>query len=137
MRFGNQFILATTIFSLLLSSVPGLSTSQTQKTSDQKDDVIRISTDLVQTDLTVLDKQGRFVEGLRPEQFDVLVDGKPQTISFFEQVTAGSRREAAIIAGRSGAPNEKGTPTVPGVVDRGRTVFFFIDDFHVSAGSMM
>lgn len=32
------------------------------------DDPIRITTKLVQTSVVVLDKQGRFVEGLKPEE---------------------------------------------------------------------
>ena len=33
-------------------------------------DVIRINTELVQTDVMIFDKQGRFVEGLLPEQLN-------------------------------------------------------------------
>ncbi|HEY8226965.1 MAG TPA: VWA domain-containing protein, partial [Pyrinomonadaceae bacterium] len=92
--------------------------------------------ELVQTDVTVLDKNGRFVEGLRPEQFELLVDGKLQTISFFEQLVAGTRREAAIIAGRTDHGPEANETTVPARFDRGRTIFFFIDDFHLTPGSL-
>lgn len=88
-----------------------------QLPSERKDDLIRITTDLVQTDVTVLDKQGRFLEGLQLEQFELLVDGKPQNISFFEQVTAGSRREAVLVTA-SGAtrptPEKDKAPTDPG-----------------------
>ncbi|HYJ48121.1 MAG TPA: hypothetical protein VEV81_16030, partial [Pyrinomonadaceae bacterium] len=34
------------------------------QTQPQPDDVVRINTDLIQTDVTVLDKQGRFVDDL-------------------------------------------------------------------------
>lgn len=112
-----------------------------QRPSEQSDEaIIRISTDLVQTDVTVLDKQGRFVEGLRPEQFELLVDGKPQHISFFEQVTAGSRREAALLTASGAtrpAPEKGKAPTDPSPsAVRGRTVFFFVDDMHLSPDSM-
>jgi len=59
----------------------------------QTDDVIRIKTELVGTDITVVDKQGRFVEGLKPEQFELRVEGRVQPIAFFERVRAGSPDE--------------------------------------------
>ena len=54
------------------------------------DDVIRINTDVVQTDVVVLDRAGRFVEGLQREQFELRVDSRPQTISFFDLIISGS-----------------------------------------------
>ncbi len=110
----------------------------TQSTPPQQDadEVIRISTELVQTDARVFDKGGRFVDGLQREQFEVRVDGQPVPISFFERVTAGSTREAMLeIAGARGqAAPPKGA--VSAVSDRGRTVIFFIDDLHLSASSV-
>src|SRR5262245_25425366 len=52
----------------------------------QATDVLRINTELVQTDVTVLDKQGRFVDGLLAEQFELTLDGKSQPITFFERI---------------------------------------------------
>ncbi|HMJ25205.1 MAG TPA: hypothetical protein VK475_05230, partial [Pyrinomonadaceae bacterium] len=75
-------------------------------------DIIRVNTELVQTGVMVFDKQGHFVEGLRREQFELSVDGKPQPISFFEQVKAGTSRERAqlVAASNNSAPAEKTTP---------------------------
>src|SRR3954462_14497465 len=66
--------------------------------SAQEDDVVRITTELVQTDVAVFDKRGRFVEDLRPEQFELQVDGREQPVIFFERVTAGSRSEESQLA---------------------------------------
>jgi VWFA-related protein len=100
---------------------------------DQVGDVIRINTNLVQTDVTVVDKQGRFVEGLKAEQFELRVDGKPQPISSLDRVTAGTAKEARLA--RRGATNlpevEAGRPSY-----RGRTIIFFIDDLHLSLQSL-
>ena len=65
----------------------------------QQNEVIRINTALVQTAVTVTDKKGQFVDGLRPDQFVLMVDGKPQSIRFVEHVTSGSAREAALTTG--------------------------------------
>jgi hypothetical protein len=43
---------------------------------DKPDDVIRVDTDLVQTNVVVVDKNGRFVEGLKQDQFVLKIDGK-------------------------------------------------------------
>ncbi|MBI4751550.1 MAG: VWA domain-containing protein [Acidobacteria bacterium] len=63
---------------------------QTPKDSKQDDDVVRISTTLVQVDAVVTDKKGRVVPTLKAEDFELLVDGKPQTISNFEFVATES-----------------------------------------------
>ena len=79
----------------------------------------------------VFDKQGRFVDGLKPEQFQLFVDGKPQSVSFFERVAAGSAsEEAQLAAARGGGTSlEKGVSVNP--LDRGRVIFFLVDDLHI------
>ena len=73
---------------------------------------------------------------MRREQFELSVGGRPQPISFFEQVRAGSHREEALFAAARGgdapaAPRPSAAP-----VERGRTVVFFIDDLHLSLDSL-
>ena len=58
------------------------------------DDVVRVNAELVQTAITVLDKKGKFVDGLERGDFELVVDGKPRPISFLERVTAGSKGSA-------------------------------------------
>src|SRR5260370_28053161 len=101
------------------------------------DDVVRVNADLVQTDVMVFDKQGNFVDGLKPDQFVLKIDGKQREISFFDRILAGSRNvEAQLAAARGNArvPSRPGSRAVP--LDRGRTVFFFIDDLHLSPSSI-
>ena len=43
-----------------------------------------VSTALVVEEVSVKDKNGKAIEGLRKEDFTVSEDGKPQTITFFE-----------------------------------------------------
>jgi VWFA-related protein len=117
---------------ILIATLSGLVLAQQQQ-PDQAE-VIRISTELVQTGVVVLDKQGRFVEGLKPEQFVLKVDGQPITPSFVEQVTAGTRREEKL----QSAPITTATapPTADATSYRGRTIVFFLDDLHLSAESV-
>lgn len=81
----------------------------------------------------VFDKQGKFVDNLKREHFVLKVDGKPREISFFELVKAGSSGEEAQLAAARGEASSAGEP-LP--LDRGRVVFFFIDDLHLSAASL-
>ena len=99
---------------------------------DQAEDVIRVNTTLVQTDLMVFDKKGRFVGGLKPEQFALKIDNKPQTISFFEQVTSGKTSGNSREERKTGAPGETAA-----AVHRGRTVIFFADDLHLAPDSLV
>jgi VWFA-related protein len=95
------------------------------------DDVLRINTELVQTDVMVFDKKGQFVGGLAREQFELTVDGKSQPLSFFEQVRAGSSKEARLLQ------REKAPPVASSINEnRGRTIVFFIDDLHLSLDSL-
>jgi VWFA-related protein len=99
-------------------------------------EVVRINSELVQTDVMVFDKGGKFVDGLKAEQFELAVDGKPQAVSFFEQVTAGTfDEEAQLAAARGHARTDRaGASVLP--LDRGRLFILFLDDLHVAPGDM-
>ena len=126
---------------MLLCASPAHTTLAQQKSAppaNQSEEVVRTRTELVQTDLMVFDKQGKFYDGLKPEQFELRVDKKPRPILFFERIMSGSANEEAQLAaargGASGITTNKKDAVVP--LDRGRTVFFYLDDLHLSAGSM-
>ncbi|HYP28973.1 MAG TPA: VWA domain-containing protein [Blastocatellia bacterium] len=55
---------------------------------------IRISTDLVQLDVVITDKNGRVVKGLTKDDFELFEKGKRQPISFFEFVSANRENRA-------------------------------------------
>lgn len=105
------------------------SSTLAQTTPPQKqDDVVRVYTELVQTDVMVFDKQGKFVNGLTADKFELKIDGKPRPIQGFEQITAGSSEESQLAAARGATTLNLKRP-VP--LDRGRIVFFYIDDLHM------
>ena len=101
-------------------------------------EVLRVYTDLVQTDVMVFDKQGRFANGLTAADFELRIDGKPKPIEFFERVTAGSVNEELQLAAARGAsarPTSTGSGS-PAPLDRGRPIFFYIDDLHMDLASL-
>ena len=74
------------------------------------DDVVRITSNLVQFDAVVTDKQGRRVADLRPEDFEVYVDGRRQEITNFSFVAGGAE---AGRAAQTPARNDGSTPAPP------------------------
>jgi VWFA-related protein len=103
--------------------------------SQSTDDVLRIDTELVQTGVTVFDKQGRFVDGLKKEDFELRVDGRPVSLSFFENIVAGSQRDRlARAAGKNEPVAVKDSQSGPSF--RQRTIAFFLDDRHLSLDSV-
>lgn len=95
---------------------------------DKPDEPIRIDTNLIQTDVTVTDKAGRFIDGLTPEQFVLKIDGKPVKIDFFDKVVsyADVNRE-----------NAQKNPQAPPLMSlRQRHIVFFLDDVHLSLDSL-
>src|SRR6266550_2540545 len=107
--------------------------AQTLEQSNRQDqsEVVRVYTELVQTDVMVFDKQGRFVPGLKREDFELRIDGKVKPIEFFEKVTVGSVNEESQLATARGSSARINTAKSPDSIplDRGRPVFFYIDDF--------
>jgi VWFA-related protein len=135
MRAQNKpttiFCAAILVLYLFTQSALGQqSAGQTQEAGD----VLRIDTQLVQTGVTVLDKEGRFVDGLKKEDFELRVDGQPMPVSFFENILAGSQREQLARAGKitQAVATKEATPS-PSL--RRRTIIFFIDDLHLSLDS--
>jgi hypothetical protein len=134
-----KLILAISAFittAFVLNAGSYTATAQSQKQTppgQQREDVVRVNTNLVQTDVMVFDKQGHFVDGLQRDQFELLVDGKPQAISFFEQVRAGSAKEQSLKLNAATIPSEKPTTVNE---NRGRIIVFFLDDLHLSLDSL-
>ena len=130
LRVSIKFLAA--LFCATLMTSVAFAQSKPEKPVEQ-DDVIRVSTELVQTDVMVFDKQGRFVDGLKAEQFDLKVDKKPQPISFFERVTSARDNTRP---GNQITPSESSSAGST-IRTAGRVVIFFIDDLHLSAESIV
>jgi len=59
------------------------SSSRPSLAQDQDDDVVRVNTDLVVLNVTVLDKDGKFIPGLKRTDFQILEDGAEQRAASF------------------------------------------------------
>src|SRR5689334_24513820 len=71
---------------LLLSVCTLLPVMGQQKPADDKDDVVKITTNLVQVD-AVVTKDGKPVTNLTADDFEIFEDGKRQTITSFAYIS--------------------------------------------------
>ena len=134
----KTFLLSTACLSACLFLFPTIVFSQTKPDpSGDAQDVIKFDTSLVQTDVMVFDKNGKFVEGLKPEQFQLRIDKTPREISFFEMIRSGGfsskREEVKGDEPKSVEPNEVKPPKTDA---QRRAVIFFVDDLHLAPGSL-
>ena len=127
----KYFLLSIAACLLLFPAVVFSQTKPAEPTSDAQD-VIKFETSLVQTDVMVFDKNGRFVDGLRPEQFQLKINNAAREISFFETIRSGG------FASQRQEPN----PAQPNSVNalkadaQRRAVIFFVDDLHLAPDSL-
>jgi VWFA-related protein len=129
----------TAVLAISLAGQAALSQQQSGKQDPAKpqsqDEVLRINTELVQTRVTVFNKQGHFVEGLKKEDFELRVDSRIVPISFFESILSGSRKDRlATVPGTNDSTRVKGATSE--LSFRQRTIIFFLDDRHLSLDSL-
>jgi VWFA-related protein len=94
------------------------------------DDTVRITTNLVQIDVVVTDKKGMQVMDLKPEDFEILEDGKKRVLTHFSYISTG--RSATAEANPRANSAE---PVKPAELKREhvrRTVALVIDDLGLS-----
>jgi VWFA-related protein len=126
-----------TILALVLSFCIFLPVLGQTTPADNKDDVVKITTNLVQID-AVVTKDGKPVKDLKAEDFEIYEDGRKQTVTSFAYISNVGTPPAA-------APDNKGgsTPAIPGLpappikrdVPR-RTIAIVVDDLGLSLQSM-
>jgi hypothetical protein len=94
----------------------------------------KVKTELVEVRAVVTDRQGRLIENLKREDFEMLENNRPQEIDFFS-VTRIEGEESRPPAGGAAAPDRGAEPksmrarlTEPPA----RTVILFVDTLHLS-----
>jgi VWFA-related protein len=85
-RFSGRYVLVCLILSFSLSASPAQQ-SLPEAPTPHPETVIHSTVRLVQVSVVVEDKKGNPVTDLKPEDFTVLDEGKPQKIAFFTAAT--------------------------------------------------
>ncbi|MDQ3747806.1 MAG: hypothetical protein M3367_02150, partial [Acidobacteriota bacterium] len=75
---------------LVLASFAQTPTPTPKLVLEDNDDVVKISTTLIQVDVTVTDKNGKIIADLKPEDFKISENGERQEITNFSFVSASS-----------------------------------------------
>ena len=85
---ANRNLALLVILAMLCFSVPA---------QPQGDYTFRVQSELVLVNVTVKDKSGNFVRNLKPEDFTILEDNKPQKVTSFdiENVDAAASQDVA------------------------------------------
>ncbi|HWN10624.1 MAG TPA: VWA domain-containing protein [Pyrinomonadaceae bacterium] len=123
------------------SPAPERPTATQQQSEPREDDpdVVRITANLVQID-AVVTKDGKHVTDLKPEDFEILEDGKPQTITQFSYVSNVPAASTAIAKPPASRPADPLAPVVPVKVrpnETRRTVVLLVDDLGISAENVV
>ena len=124
-------------FSATVSAQQGAGQNQTKPAPQGP--TVKVNTELVEVRAVVTDKQGNIIGGLKPEDFELLEDGKPQTVSFFSIARiAGNDNRASTPT----APTTSNTPPPSTIRERlgeapARTIVLFADNLHFSASSLL
>ncbi|HMJ09410.1 MAG TPA: VWA domain-containing protein, partial [Pyrinomonadaceae bacterium] len=128
----------TAFFVIFLLAAASYSQMPTPTPPAEDDNVIKISTNLIQIDATVQDKSGKIVTGLTADDFEVYENDKKQEITNFSFVELQPDRPASPAIARQ----DKNSLPVPPMPARlrpeqvRRTIALVVDDLGLSFGSI-
>jgi VWFA-related protein len=83
-KISLTLFLALSVFNFTRGQTPSSTAPPPQKTDEES--IVRINTSLVQVDVTVTDENGNQVIDLKPEDFEIYEDGRPQKLINFSYV---------------------------------------------------
>jgi VWFA-related protein len=100
-------------------------------TPPSDDEVVKISTNLIQIDVTVTDSKGKIVPGLKPEDFEIFENGEKQKITNFSFISSIKEKTEPVKN-----PNDKIPVPVPQAELKAeqvkRTFALVVDDLSLS-----
>jgi VWFA-related protein len=114
-------------------------TSQEKQDKSAQEDVVRVSSNLVQIDVVVTDKDGKQVTDLLPDDFEISEDGKRQQVTNFSYISAMSPGVGTPAAGNAAATATSAPAVPPARLKREqvrRTIALVVDDLGLSFESI-
>ena len=134
--------LACLAVTMLLYGIPDISAQddalQTNPTKKPEDQKIQVKTELMEVRAVVTDRDGRIIENLKKDDFELLETDQPQDISFFSVSQVESQRSRPVdvdaveqdkTAEAKGVPARLSEPPI-------RTTLLFVDNLHISFSSL-
>jgi len=137
----RSVFLSLLLTSLLVAPSPAQqpSAAPPKKPASDDQDVLRITTNLVQVD-AVVTKDGKPVPNLKAEDFEIFEDGRPQSItnfSYISNIPGEASSTAAVV--RPPSQIDPTAPVVPAIIrprDVHRTMALVVDDLGMTAASI-
>ena len=129
------FIIFSTISVFSQNAKP--TATPTPKPIENDEDVVKISTTLIQVDVTVTDKSGKIVTDLKPEDFEVYENGEKQKITNFSFINSAPEAKASPTPKPN--KNDISAPIPPVTIKPEqvrRTIALVIDDLGLSFESI-
>ena len=118
---------------LLVFSTAVTSTAQDQKKKADQDWVVELKTVLVELRAVVTDAQGRLVQGLKKEDFELREKGRPQDISSFAEERVGPMSISQRVTVANVVPGEPPPPeTQPA-----RSLLMFVDTVNMAGANLL
>jgi len=111
--------------------------NQSPPAAQSGQEVVRVTTQLVQVDAVVTDKKGKHVEDLTEGDFELLVDGKKQQLTHFSHIILpglsepAARKKGNLVVSPESMPTRQIAPE-----EVRRTIAFVVDDMGLSPSSM-
>ncbi|CAN5495810.1 hypothetical protein BH10ACI2_BH10ACI2_07900 [soil metagenome] len=135
----NRIVLPFTLGFVFLSTCSLFAQTPKPKPTPPDEDVVKISTNLIQVDVTVTDKNGNPIRDLKPGEIEIYENGKQQNISGFSFVPGTrlpAKNASEIKADKKNANNQVNLPAAPIRPEEvRRTIALVVDDITLSFGS--
>src|SRR4030095_7290066 len=131
--------LTALISALLLFSTSHPQNPITKPTPDEDAAVVKISTDLIQVDVTVTDTNGKIVPDLKAEDFEIFENGPKQSISganFVFRTVGGAVAANSNSTSRANSATPTAVNEPPRRSSIRRTIAIVLDDLNLSFGSI-
>jgi VWFA-related protein len=138
MRSNPRSLIVSPILLSSILALPAMAPRAQQPAANQtdKDQNVRLKTELVQLRAVVTDKKGNLVDNLQKSDFEVLENGQHQDVSFFSLERAGAGPSSAVGPAAAPAGVPKG-PAPAAAAAPARTIVVFVDTLHLSNASFM
>jgi VWFA-related protein len=135
MKYFSSAVFFTVFFLLTFSAY-----AQKPTPTPPDDDVLKISTTLIQVDVTVTDKDGKIVTDLKPGDFEVFENGRKQNITNFSFVSVESKNKPSETINSSSVSKNKNAIPIPPIKLKAeavrRTYALVVDDLGLSFESV-
>lgn len=130
-RLWKNFSANITVFTVLLcfSNIFGQQSTQSSPISEDED-VVKISTALVQMDVTVTDRKGNIIKDLKPEEIEIYENQKKQNITNFSFIESENTAldKTKIDNSQTSAASTLKAPAMINPANVRRTIAFVVDD---------